>query len=492
MAWVPRADGHGREIAGISQELMDAFSSRRQTITADARAVAAEREAQTGRRPDARQMYRIQKDIAYRTRAAKPEAPLDIRAKLREWEQTAREQDLGELSAIPDAVAEAARMAREREQQQAGAGCGGAGGAAGGAGDRVGVRPSARPGAGRGRSSGAIERFARFITLNGADTRPVDPALLLRGWQAQERADAEAQQQIRREIARAQARSGAPPGPASGRGRWRTRRPPRGLSEDQARYVMAEAIAVTQARIPAWTRADLIRYLGEALPAGALADRGRPGDPGRPRDQRRGRGAGGAAVRAGMAARPRRAAPGGRRVGVPAARRRTVRQPGAAHPGGAAPGAGAGTRRAAPGRRDGGAAARRGPGAAPGAASARARPPRRRPGPTGSGLRMDQAAAAWYVLTSPRRAEVMVGPAGTGKTRTAIEMARAWQQAGMGPVVALTASSNARNVMREEAARHGVAELACYNTAEWLGHAEGAREAREPVALAPGTPDHPR
>jgi hypothetical protein len=100
---------------------------------------------------------------------------------------------------------------------------------------------------------------------------------------------------------------------------------------------------------------------------------------------------------------------------------------------------------------------------------------------------MDQAAAAWYVLTSPRRAEVMVGPAGTGKTRTAIEMARAWQQAGTGPVVALTASSNARNVLREEAARHGVTGLACYNTAEWLGHATGAREARTPVDLAPGT-----
>ena len=108
-------------------------------------------------------------------------------------------------------------------------------------------------------------------------------------------------------------------------------------------------------------------------------------------------------------------------------------------------------------------------------------------GTASSGLRMDQAAAAWYVLTSPRRAEVMVGPAGTGKTITAIEMARAWRQAGMGPVVALTASSNARNVLREEAARRGVAELACYNTAEWLGHAEGAREARDPIGLTPGT-----
>ena len=218
VAWAQRADGHGREIAGISQEMMDAFSSRRQTITADARAVAAERQAQTGRRPDARQMYRIQKDIAYRTRAAKPETPLDIRAKLREWEQTARDRDLGELSAIPGAVAEAAQQARDRDQQQAGE-------------DAAlrGVLRVARAVAWEfarqhGRAPDAeqfqaIERFARFVTLNGADTRPVDPALLRKGWEAQERADAQAQYQIWREIGRAQARSGPPPGPARERAR---------------------------------------------------------------------------------------------------------------------------------------------------------------------------------------------------------------------------------------------------------------------------------
>ena len=40
------------------------------------------------------------------------------------------------------------------------------------------------------------------------------------------------------------------------------------------------------------------------------------------------------------------------------------------------------------------------------------------PARTGSGLRLDQAAAAFLVLTSARRAEVMAGPAGSGKTRT--------------------------------------------------------------------------
>jgi AAA domain/TrwC relaxase len=488
VAWVPRADGHGREIAGISQELIDAFSSRRQAITADARAVAAEREAQTGRRPDARQMYRIQKDIAYRTRAAKPETPLDIRAKLRDWEQTARDRDLGELAAIPGAVAEAAQQARDRDQEQ----------------EQAREDPAVQevPRVARavawefarqhGRAPDAeqfraIEQFAHFVTLNGADTRPVDPALLLKGWEAQERADAEAQRQIRREIARAQARSGAPPVLVPEQARAVAfPAPPRRLSEDQARAVMAEAIAVTQARIPAWTRADLIRYLGETLPAGVLADR-------RALESLAARAIGGAAgeqVELLSAPEWPRVPDGLRRADGESVFRphgaeryasqaqlsleeqllAHAREPGAP-------------------RLDAGLAARL-LGADPERLQAQLQPASAAAAEAetaGGGLRMDQAAAAWYVLTSPRRAEVMVGPAGTGKTRTAIEMARAWHQAGLGPVVALTASSNARNVLREEAARHGVAELACYNTAEWLGHAKGAREARDPVELAPGT-----
>ena len=75
---------------------------------------------------------------------------------------------------------------------------------------------------------------------------------------------------------------------------------------------------------------------------------------------------------------------------------------------------------------------------------------------------------------------MLVGPPGTGKTYTAIEMARAWTAAGMGPVVALTTSNNARNVIREEAARHGVTLQAAQHHADGSGMAKAGREALTP------------
>jgi hypothetical protein len=97
---------------------------------------------------------------------------------------------------------------------------------------------------------------------------------------------------------------------------------------------------------------------------------------------------------------------------------------------------------------------------------------------TGSGLRLDQAAAAFAVLTSDRRAEVLVGPAGSGKTYTAAAIAALWQQAGIGDVYGLTVSQAARNVLHEA----GV--TTADNLAEFLGHLEGDREARGPKPLS--------
>lgn len=70
---------------------------------------------------------------------------------------------------------------------------------------------------------------------------------------------------------------------------------------------------------------------------------------------------------------------------------------------------------------------------------------------TDSGLRMDQAAAAYRLLTSDRRVEVLVGPAGTGKTRTVGVMAQAWLQVHPGSrVLGLSATQQAANMMARE------------------------------------------
>jgi AAA domain/TrwC relaxase len=60
------------------------------------------------------------------------------------------------------------------------------------------------------------------------------------------------------------------------------------------------------------------------------------------------------------------------------------------------------------------------------------------------GLRPDQAAAAWHVLTSPRTVEIITGPAGTGKTRVLAAIAGAWD----GPVTGTATSQNATNELR--------------------------------------------
>ena len=85
------------------------------------------------------------------------------------------------------------------------------------------------------------------------------------------------------------------------------------------------------------------------------------------------------------------------------------------------------------------------------------------------------------MLTGDRRAEILVGPAGSGKTYTAAAIGALWRQAGMGEVYGLAVSQAARNVLHEA----GVATAD--NTAEFLGHPEGRREARGARPLAPRT-----
>jgi hypothetical protein len=99
---------------------------------------------------------------------------------------------------------------------------------------------------------------------------------------------------------------------------------------------------------------------------------------------------------------------------------------------------------------------------------------------TGRGLREDQAAAALAALTDRRLVSVINAPAGSGKTRVLAEAARIWTAAGLGPVIGITPSQSARNTLAA-----GVPMS--YNAAQFLGHLPGRRGARGPVQIGPGT-----
>ena len=98
-----------------------------------------------------------------------------------------------------------------------------------------------------------------------------------------------------------------------------------------------------------------------------------------------------------------------------------------------------------------------------------------------SGVRMGQAAALNAALTSPRNVYSVVGAAGTGKTHVLAKAAQMWREAGMGPVVGVTVSQGARNVLAE------AAQVEAYNLAQLLGHTEEARGVLGRIPLEPGT-----
>ena len=99
---------------------------------------------------------------------------------------------------------------------------------------------------------------------------------------------------------------------------------------------------------------------------------------------------------------------------------------------------------------------------------------------TGSGLREDQAAAALAALADGRLVSVLNAPAGSGKTRVLADAARIWAEAGLGPVIGITPSQSARNTLAAGVPRS-------YNAAQFLGHLPGRRGARGPVPIGPGT-----
>jgi AAA domain/TrwC relaxase len=371
LEWVARDDGHGFEIKGISGQMMRLFSSRRESITADLRARAAQFEQRYGRAPSQRELAQLAQASNFTTRKAKDGA-----------------LDVAQLHA------------------------------------------------------GWADKLARTL---GVPLAQVAPSV----WHA----------------------TAQPPGRNA-----RTL----GLSELEMSRAAQKAVALAQQEKSTWTRADLVKYLGRVLPRSGLdpsaatalledlADRAlrsefepvlcleAPEAVEAPRSLLRADGRsvyqrhGGVryAARAQLAMEERMLAQA-RAEGAPRlTRAEAARALGAEQER---------LERVLGGRaRD--------------AHDTR----------IGTGLREDQAAAVLSVLTDGKRVSVINAPAGSGKTHVLAEAGRAWEAAGLGPVIGITASQSARNTLAA-----GVP--VSYNTAQFLGHLPGQRGARGPIAITPGT-----
>ncbi|GCE75662.1 hypothetical protein CBZ_07180 [Cellulomonas biazotea] len=96
-------------------------------------------------------------------------------------------------------------------------------------------------------------------------------------------------------------------------------------------------------------------------------------------------------------------------------------------------------------------------------------------------LAADQRAAAEAVVTSGRLLDVLVGPAGSGKTSTLAALTTFWGR-GIGPVVGLAPSATAARALAESLG------IPCETTAKWLHESTGdggtARALRYADAIA--------
>jgi len=346
VAWVPRADGRGNEIRGVTQAQMDAYSTRTVQVHEKERELARAWERRHGRAPTSRELLYIANDATLRSRKGKDAARVDWDALAARWDATVG----GQLASIAPAVSDA----------------------------------------------------------RGPDA-----------------------------IAPAAVDGPGPTGPLS--------------REAQARAVQ-KALALVSERQSAWTRHDLVKQLALVMPAESrrmsaqaarelllgLAEEalsGRGGDvvcleapewPPLPASLRRELDGRSVYTRPGIARYATAAQLSTEeRLVAHAQARQAPRLPGEL------------------------AARRLGVDAELVEAQLRERAQDARQQATRSGLRLDQAAAVWHVLTSARIVEVVTGPAGTGKTRVLAAAARAWG----GPVFGTATSQNATNELRKAGVR---------------------------------------
>ena len=87
---IPRADGNGWELAGVSVETMDQFSSRRRTIEPRLQELIAEYKRRHGREPHARAFWSIAQFVTLDSRQPKAHSAPTREELLARWEAQSR------------------------------------------------------------------------------------------------------------------------------------------------------------------------------------------------------------------------------------------------------------------------------------------------------------------------------------------------------------------------------------------------------------------
>jgi TrwC relaxase len=103
VAWIPRADGRGNEIKGISQAQMDAYSTRTVQVREKERELAHAWERKHGRAPTSRELLYIANAATLQSRKGKEPGAIDWDALARRWDATLG----GALAGIAPAVSDA-------------------------------------------------------------------------------------------------------------------------------------------------------------------------------------------------------------------------------------------------------------------------------------------------------------------------------------------------------------------------------------------------
>ena len=113
---VPRADGNGAEIGGVSQDVMDLFSSRSAAVTVELKRLAREYENKHGKPPTRRTLWLLHQQAGQNTRRTKAQARRTLAGqtgateptaaqRLAAWEAQTMHRELAALSAVREQVA---------------------------------------------------------------------------------------------------------------------------------------------------------------------------------------------------------------------------------------------------------------------------------------------------------------------------------------------------------------------------------------------------